>query len=501
MKKLLAIILSAAMICGFAVPVMAGPKTTDGNTYLKGTGVAFDGSGWNGVNYLGGTSANTPADGSTNSVWHLVYTGKDIGQVTSIQVSFTNGSAIDSSSLMVSTNAGGKNPGWVIVAPYNWEIDLSNSYLATKEAGNIQFNISGYSKGTPPPPISVTYTVIFVGYAGQIGGPQTVADGSSAIPPTDVPAPTGKHFVEWDKSFDNVTGDLVVNAVYADNYYDVIFVGPDGQIGDTQSVKYGDSATAPADPVRDGYVFDGWDTAFDNVTQNLTVTAKWIQYYAAPMYSLADNTSTFTPDFDANGAWRTAWGAYPYGTNFNAFTKYDSIGSTGTDPVSAGVIWSEADMNDTTGEISVFNFDYNISGDTIVGGTDFNIAADNGFIMFINGTFVKNSNTLGDIMYGINPAYADATDPNAKVLTDLGIAAFESIDSNHLGVLYNQADWQSAWQTIYTVKWADVGNLFHPGNNTITIIAYNTPALSSQDVAKGANPAGFIFAGTVYSKG
>ncbi len=45
----------------------------------------------------------------------------------------------------------------------------------------------------------------------------------------------------------------------------------------TETVEAGKAATAPAAPTKDGYTFDGWDKAFDNVTSDLTVNAKWKQ--------------------------------------------------------------------------------------------------------------------------------------------------------------------------------------------------------------------------------
>jgi len=51
----------------------------------------------------------------------------------------------------------------------------------------------------------------------------------------------------------------------------------DGTTADKQmTVDKGQAATAPDDPTRDGFTFDGWDPEdFSNITSNLTVTAQW----------------------------------------------------------------------------------------------------------------------------------------------------------------------------------------------------------------------------------
>jgi hypothetical protein len=59
--------------------------------------------------------------------------------------------------------------------------------------------------------------------------------------------------------------------------YTVIFKDHDGTELKKETVEAGKGATAPADPTRDGYIFTGWDKAFDNVTSDLTVTAQYQQ--------------------------------------------------------------------------------------------------------------------------------------------------------------------------------------------------------------------------------
>jgi uncharacterized membrane protein len=63
------------------------------------------------------------------------------------------------------------------------------------------------------------------------------------------------------------------------NTYTVTFVNWNGSILKIEQVESGDDATAPTDPTRSGYTFDGWDVSYHNVTADITVTA---QYTAIP---------------------------------------------------------------------------------------------------------------------------------------------------------------------------------------------------------------------------
>ena len=59
--------------------------------------------------------------------------------------------------------------------------------------------------------------------------------------------------------------------------YTVTFKDWNSTVLKTETVESGKAATAPADPNREGYIFTGWDKSFDNVTGNLTVTALYEQ--------------------------------------------------------------------------------------------------------------------------------------------------------------------------------------------------------------------------------
>ena len=117
-----------------------------------------------------------------------------------------------------------------------------------------------------------TYTVTFKDYDGKTLKTQTVNYGSDATAPSD-PSREGYTFNGWDKSFSNITGDLTITAQYTINTYTVIFVDHDGKTLKTQTVNYGSSAIPPSNPSREGYTFTRWDTDFSSVKSNLTITA------------------------------------------------------------------------------------------------------------------------------------------------------------------------------------------------------------------------------------
>ena len=120
------------------------------------------------------------------------------------------------------------------------------------------------------------YTVTFVDWDGTEIFTQEVEQGNTATAPAD-PIREGYTFTGWDVAFNNVQSDLTVTAQYEINTYTVTFVDWDGTEISTQEVEHGSAATAPADPEREGYTFTGWDVDFTNVTGDLTVTAQYEQ--------------------------------------------------------------------------------------------------------------------------------------------------------------------------------------------------------------------------------
>ncbi|MBO4878852.1 MAG: Ig-like domain-containing protein, partial [Clostridia bacterium] len=75
-------------------------------------------------------------------------------------------------------------------------------------------------------------------------------------------------------------------------FYTVTFVDWNDEILSVQQVEEGHAAVAPADPVREGWNFIGWDVDFSHVTSDLTVTAQYEQALSV----------TLLGDIDLNGA-------------------------------------------------------------------------------------------------------------------------------------------------------------------------------------------------------
>lgn len=121
-----------------------------------------------------------------------------------------------------------------------------------------------------------TFTVTFKD-GEKVLETQTVEYEAAATAPDTarLSPPEGMHFAKWDKDFSKVTEDIEVSAVYEINFYTVIFKNGETTLK-IEKVKHGDSATPPNNPPDTPTAkFVGWDKSFDNVTSDLIVNAKW----------------------------------------------------------------------------------------------------------------------------------------------------------------------------------------------------------------------------------
>ncbi len=72
---------------------------------------------------------------------------------------------------------------------------------------------------------------------------------------------------------DDILDVLVTAPTHSENEFTVIFRNYDGSVLKTQIVAKGGTATPPPTPVREGYVFVYWDKTFDNIQDNTIVNA------------------------------------------------------------------------------------------------------------------------------------------------------------------------------------------------------------------------------------
>ncbi len=91
-----------------------------------------------------------------------------------------------------------------------------------------------------------------------------------------------------------LTEDVVVKANWEAEEYTVSFEGVEA----TQTVKYGETATAPtAEPTKAGFIFAGWDFDFSTaITDDVTVQAKWQTVVEVGTYSAFYTAVTTQPE-------------------------------------------------------------------------------------------------------------------------------------------------------------------------------------------------------------
>lgn len=120
-----------------------------------------------------------------------------------------------------------------------------------------------------------TFTVTFKD-GEKVLETQTVEYEAAATAPDTarLSPPEGMHFAKWDKDFSKVTEDIEVSAVYELNVYTVIFKNGETTLK-IDRVEHGFAATPPNVFDTATKKFVGWDKSFDNVTSDIIVNAKF----------------------------------------------------------------------------------------------------------------------------------------------------------------------------------------------------------------------------------
>lgn len=143
-----------------------------------------------------------------------------------------------------------------------------------------------------------TFTVTFKD-GEKVLETQTVEYEAAAIAPDTarLSPPEGMHFAKWDKDFSKVTEDIEVSAVYELNEYTVIFKNGDTTIK-TETVKHGFAATQPNVFDTPTEKFVGWDKPFDKVTSDIIVNAKFETKKFTLTFINFDGTTVYTAEVE-----------------------------------------------------------------------------------------------------------------------------------------------------------------------------------------------------------
>lgn len=143
-----------------------------------------------------------------------------------------------------------------------------------------------------------TFTVTFKD-GEKVLETQTVEYEAAATAPDTarLSPPEGMQFAKWDKDFSKVTEDIEVSAVYELNVYTVTFKNGETTLK-TEMVKHGFAATPPNVFDTATKKFVGWDKSFDNVTSDLIVNAKFETKKFTLTFINFDGTTVYTAEVE-----------------------------------------------------------------------------------------------------------------------------------------------------------------------------------------------------------
>ena len=154
-----------------------------------------------------------------------------------------------------------------------WFVDGAAYDFATPVTGNVTIKAAWTIN---------QYTITFDTDGGSTIAPITQNYGTDIGVVAD-PTKEGYTFAGWDVSIPTTmpAENVTVKALWKLNTYTVIFNADNGTLNKNVIVNHGDTVAAPADPVMEGYIFEGWfvgDTKYDfttPVTGELDLLAKW----------------------------------------------------------------------------------------------------------------------------------------------------------------------------------------------------------------------------------
>ena len=146
---------------------------------------------------------------------------------------------------------------------------------------------------------SLTYTVDGAQY-----GEKKIYKFGEAVTAIEAPSKTGYTFSGWNGVPSAMpANDVTVTGTFTVNSYKLTFMS-DGKVYDEKTYDFGADVTAPAEPMKTGYTFAGWDMEIPAKmpAENTVITAKW-------------NVNKYTITFDTDGGTDIPAITQDYGTD------------------------------------------------------------------------------------------------------------------------------------------------------------------------------------------
>lgn len=146
---------------------------------------------------------------------------------------------------------------------------------ATMPAANLTVTAQWIADASVPQPL---YNITFGSNGGSAIALLSLIAGAVINAPAD-PVRTGYTFTGWNPALPVTmpAANLIVTAQWMANPYSITFDSNGGSAMAPINLTTGSAITAPANPVREGYTFTGWNPALPATmpATNLTVTAQW----------------------------------------------------------------------------------------------------------------------------------------------------------------------------------------------------------------------------------
>lgn len=234
-----------------------------------------------------------------------------------------------------------------------------------------------------------TFTVTFKD-GEKVLETQTVEYEAAATAPDTarLSPPEGMHFAKWDKDFSKVTEDIEVSAVYELNEYTVTFKNGETTLK-TEMVKHGFAATAPNVYDTATKKFVGWDKSFDNVTSDIIVNAKWETKKFTLTFINFDGTSVYTEEVEYGASIDSHFETADSAATYDA-TILDYVGWYDKSDTEKTIIddFSELTMptRDLTYVLKLSLMDSAIGEFTVNTPADFTYVENNSAVFTVNGT-------------------------------------------------------------------------------------------------------------------